>query len=161
MRLFVIQPTIGTFKKFMDHPTLHTERLKLRQLKVSDHAAIFKNFSHPAVVKYYDLALFTDESQAKTLIDNWLKRAEKNEGMRWAICLTDTDELIGTRHYSRKIPQRPGEKHHQKTEYPKKNRDTNPGFTPILISHPVQARDERLVDAESIRRPVFGIERMG
>ena len=80
----------------MEQPTLETDRLCLRQLKVSDSQAIFRNFSDPDVVRYYDLAQFTSEDQAKTLIGNWLKRAERNEGMRWAIVLPENDEVIGT-----------------------------------------------------------------
>lgn len=80
----------------MTQPILTTARLHLRRLKDSDSKAIYRNFAHPDVVKYYDLELFTDESQAATLIHNWIKRRDSGTGMRWAICLQNSEELIGT-----------------------------------------------------------------
>ena len=80
----------------MNQPTLRTERLELRALKDSDSAAIYRNFSNPEVVKYYNLSLFTEESQAVTLINNWIERRDAGGGMRWAICLKESEELIGT-----------------------------------------------------------------
>ncbi|MFT4524645.1 MAG: RimJ/RimL family protein N-acetyltransferase [Granulosicoccus sp.] len=62
-----------TFALTMEQPTLTTSRLILRALEDSDSKAIYRNFSHPDMVKYYDLDLFTEESQATTLIHNWIK----------------------------------------------------------------------------------------
>ena len=44
--------------------SLETERLMLTELCVEDEADLFKLFSNPSVVEYYDLDVFREHSQA-------------------------------------------------------------------------------------------------
>ncbi len=80
----------------MQFPQLETNRLKLTALKANDTNAIFELFSHPLVVEHYDLEAFNDTSQATQLIELFQSRFSDNLGIRWAIRLKDTDQLIGT-----------------------------------------------------------------
>lgn len=80
----------------MDFPQLSTSRLFLRKLTEQDGAAIFNLFADDAVVKYYDLAAFTEPQQAVNLINFFNKRFDEGVGIRWAICLKESDKVIGT-----------------------------------------------------------------
>ncbi|WP_300669121.1 GNAT family protein [Soonwooa sp.] len=78
-------------------PILTTERLVLRELKVSDAEALFSYFSKDEVTIYYDLYTFTSVEEADDLIKTWQERWQKKDTIRWAICLKNNPEkLIGT-----------------------------------------------------------------
>jgi ribosomal-protein-alanine N-acetyltransferase len=77
-------------------PDLETPRLKLTQLSQNDAASILTLFSNEAVIKYYDLAAFDNIKQATDLITLFNTRCESGLGIRWAIRLKETNELIGT-----------------------------------------------------------------
>lgn len=76
-------------------PVLETSRLILSQLSIADSNCIFELFSNASVVEYYDLAAFTDVSQATGLIEFFNSRFEEKSGIRWAIRLKETNQLIG------------------------------------------------------------------
>ena len=80
----------------MAFPILETTRLSLDALKDSDSQSILELFSEPDVVSYYDLAAFSEEKQASNLIQFFANRFETGEGIRWAIRLKGTRELVGT-----------------------------------------------------------------
>ena len=80
----------------MQFPELETSRLKLTKLLVEDTKDIFELFSNEAVIKYYDLEAFKELNQATTLINLFNARFDENAGIRWAIRLKETDQLIGT-----------------------------------------------------------------
>ncbi|MEH8019396.1 GNAT family N-acetyltransferase [Rheinheimera muenzenbergensis] len=80
----------------MVFPTLETERLLLTELCVDDEADLFRLFSHPSVVEYYDLDVFHEHSQAANLISLFKARYEQQQGIRWAIRLSSSGKLIGT-----------------------------------------------------------------
>ena len=77
-------------------PTLETNRLRLDQLSKEDSNSLFELFSDNSVVEYYDLEVFTELSQASHLIEFFNARFKENSGIRWAIRLKETDQLIGT-----------------------------------------------------------------
>lgn len=77
-------------------PTIRTERLVLRQLRLQDSEHIYSYFSTDEVTKYYDLEPFTDPVQAENLIISWQERYNNQQGIRWAISLREEDRIIGT-----------------------------------------------------------------
>ncbi len=77
-------------------PTLTTERLTLRPLRLTDAPQVFANFSFDSVTEFYDLATFTELQQAQRLVETWITRSNVGEGLRWAITLIGHDQLIGT-----------------------------------------------------------------
>lgn len=80
----------------MSFPVLETTRLKLDKLSNEDSNNLFELFSNNSVVEYYDLEVFTEVSQATNLIDFFNSRFEEKSGIRWAIRLKETNQLIGT-----------------------------------------------------------------
>ena len=80
----------------MVFPSLETERLLLTELQPDDEKSIFTLFSNPAVVEYYDLEAFCEQHQATNLISLFKTRYEEKQGIRWAIRLKTTGQLIGT-----------------------------------------------------------------
>ncbi|MCG7542565.1 GNAT family N-acetyltransferase [Pseudoalteromonas sp. MM17-2] len=80
----------------MQFPELETSRLKLSALNDSDGKAVFELFSDPLVTHYYDLEPFSELSQALKLIEFFQSRFEEGSGIRWAIRLRETNQLIGT-----------------------------------------------------------------
>ncbi|MDF2649731.1 MAG: family acetyltransferase [Paenibacillus sp.] len=43
---------------------LHTERLHLRKMQISDSPSLFKIWSDPEVTRFMNIDCFTDENQA-------------------------------------------------------------------------------------------------
>ncbi len=80
----------------MQFPALETPRLKLIKLVNNDDQGIFELFSDQAVIKYYDLEAFNNLVQATKLIEFFQTRFEEKSGIRWAIRLKQSNELIGT-----------------------------------------------------------------
>lgn len=77
-------------------PILETERLCLSNIKLEDSSEIFELFSDESVIEFYDLEKFTTLGQAQELIKLFINRFESNSGIRWAIRLKGTENLIGT-----------------------------------------------------------------
>ncbi|GGP38956.1 GNAT family N-acetyltransferase [Shewanella saliphila] len=77
-------------------PVLSSQRLTLNAINEADRQAIFGLFSNSNVVKYYDLDAFEHISQADEIIAFFNTRFEQAVGIRWAIRLKETGELIGT-----------------------------------------------------------------
>jgi ribosomal-protein-alanine N-acetyltransferase len=77
-------------------PVLETNRLRLDKLVNDDSNSLFDLFSDISVVEYYDLEAFTELSQASNLIEFFNTRFKDNVGIRWAIRLKETNQLIGT-----------------------------------------------------------------
>jgi ribosomal-protein-alanine N-acetyltransferase len=80
----------------LSFPTLETNRLRLDQLSKEDSNSLFELFSDNAVVEYYDLEAFTELSQASRLIEFFNARFKENSGIRWAIRIKETNQLICT-----------------------------------------------------------------
>ncbi len=66
------------------------------KLSKEDSNSLFKLFSNNSVVEYYNLEAFTEVSQASNLIELFNSRFEENSGIRWAIRLKESNQLIGT-----------------------------------------------------------------
>jgi ribosomal-protein-alanine N-acetyltransferase len=78
-------------------PTLHTPRLQLREVTLSDAPAIFKMRSDKRVMRYMAMPPPKDISEAQQQIQKYLQGYQQNEAIRWVICLREQpDELIGT-----------------------------------------------------------------
>lgn len=80
----------------MSFPILTTPRLILTKIEEDDTKRLFELFSDKTVVKYYDLEAFETQVQATSLIQAFESRYEQQLGIRWAIRLKGTNELIGT-----------------------------------------------------------------
>ncbi|MBQ4798742.1 GNAT family N-acetyltransferase [Pseudoalteromonas sp. MMG006] len=80
----------------MIFPLLSSQRLTLTPINYEDRDAIFALFSDQQVTQYYDLEPLTQISQADKLIALFNTRYKNGEGIRWAIRLKSTDELMGT-----------------------------------------------------------------
>jgi len=75
---------------------LITDRLKLRKLEASDYYAIYHNYaSDKEVVKYLTWDTHKSLKETEDYVRNTIKEYEKNECYRWAICLIDSNEVIG------------------------------------------------------------------
>ncbi|MFY8350607.1 GNAT family N-acetyltransferase [Pseudoalteromonas sp. SSM20] len=77
-------------------PNLDTSRLTLNMLTNNDNDTLFLIFSDQEVVKFYNIEAFTSKQQSLDLINFFNQRFDKLEGIRWAIRLKETGELIGT-----------------------------------------------------------------
>ena len=80
----------------MSFPEFTTNRLKLDRISSSDIESIFELFSSLDVVKFYDLEVFNERTQAEKLILLFQSRHESSLGIRWAIRTKESGELIGT-----------------------------------------------------------------
>ena len=81
---------------FTPFPVLKTERLTLRQLSVNDDKEIFALRSHKQVNKYIDRDPSTTIEDARKFIHKIMEVVRQNEGIYWAITLTNNDKLVGT-----------------------------------------------------------------
>lgn len=80
----------------MYFPELESERLLLSRIQSTDRDSLFRLFSDETVVEHYDLSAFDDIKQADDLIRLFHSRYESNAGIRWAIRLKDSGDMIGT-----------------------------------------------------------------
>lgn len=78
------------------NPTLETERLILRKLKISDDKDIFEYAKDPEVSRYVTWEPHKSIEDARAFI-NWnLERYNKGEIGEWAIELKETGRVIGS-----------------------------------------------------------------
>ncbi|MOA19518.1 Ribosomal-protein-serine acetyltransferase [compost metagenome] len=75
---------------------LHTERLHLRKMKVSDSPSLFKIWSDPEVTKFMNIDSFTDENQAKDMIKLLDEFSLDNKAIRFSIIEMESNEIIGS-----------------------------------------------------------------
>jgi len=68
----------------------------LSALVEDDALDIFKLFADESVIQYYNLDVFEDVSQAIKLIETLQSRFAEGVGVRWAIRLKETNQLVGT-----------------------------------------------------------------
>ena len=80
----------------MHFPEIESKRLLLSTIQFSDRESIFRLFSDESVVEYYDLPALERVQQADDLIQLFQSRYESSSGIRWAIRLKVTGDLIGT-----------------------------------------------------------------
>jgi len=83
-------------KNFTPFPILTTERLRLRQLLVSDEQEIFTLRSDREINKYLDRQLSNTIADARNFINKVNEAISKNGSIYWAITLSDRNILVGT-----------------------------------------------------------------
>ncbi|MFL6672495.1 MAG: GNAT family N-acetyltransferase [Massilia sp.] len=74
---------------------LKTERLKLRWLDERDAAAQFAIFSDPAVTRYWSRPAWSEQAEAEAWIAKTRQDYSDGTGLRFAVELAATGELIG------------------------------------------------------------------
>jgi ribosomal-protein-alanine N-acetyltransferase len=80
----------------LNFPELETARLTLTKLATHDSKALLDIFSDKNVIKFYDIDVFNSEEQSLKLIEFFNTRFSGGIGIRWAIRLKDSGNLIGT-----------------------------------------------------------------
>ena len=80
----------------MNLPVLHTPRLTLRPLGAADGPALFDLCSRPEVACFTSWEAWKKPSQADAFIAYQVKQAAAGKWSPWAVCLADTETLIGT-----------------------------------------------------------------
>jgi len=76
--------------------TLATPRLQLRWMTHDDDTALFALFSDPAVTRYWSTPAWTDLAQSHAFIDATLAEYAAGTGLRFAIVLAASGEMIGS-----------------------------------------------------------------
>lgn len=78
--------------------TMETQRLHIRRFKPEDWPDLFEYLSQPAVVRYEPYDVFTEEASREAA-------DRRSEDQRfWAVCLKDSQKLIGNLYLSEKSP---------------------------------------------------------
>ncbi len=81
---------------FDPFPVIETERLVLRQLDVADAADLFNIRTHPAVLRYTNMAVHQHVAETETFIKGILTNEALGKAVMWAITLKDDPKIIGT-----------------------------------------------------------------
>ncbi len=81
---------------FTPFPVLKTERLTLRQLSINDDKEIFALRSDKEVNKYLGREPSNTIEDARKFIHKMAEVVRQNEGIYWAITLSNNDKLAGT-----------------------------------------------------------------
>lgn len=79
---------------------LHTERLHLRKMKISDSSSLFKIWSDPDVTKFMNVCCFTNENQAKEMINLLDDLSRDRKAIRFSIIKKGSNEIIGSCGYN-------------------------------------------------------------
>ncbi|OAB40838.1 GNAT family N-acetyltransferase [Paenibacillus glacialis] len=79
---------------------LHTERLHLRKMEVSDSSSLFQIWSDPDVIRFMNISSFSDENQAKGMIELLDELAQCNKAVRFAIIELESNKIIGSCGYN-------------------------------------------------------------
>lgn len=75
---------------------LHTERLHLRKMNVTDSQNLYKIWSDPDVTKFMNIASFTNEDQVIEMIEILDELAQEQKGIRLTIIERYSNEIIGS-----------------------------------------------------------------
>jgi len=81
---------------FSNFPTLETERLILRKLRLEDAKDVFEYASDPEVAKYVTWETHKSIEDSINLIKFTHERYEKKEGIIWGIVYKENNKVIGT-----------------------------------------------------------------
>lgn len=76
-------------------PTLTTARLVLRPFRDADRREVFELHSHARVMRYWDSAPWSDETQADRFLSRCRALSDNEAGARVAVERRDTGRLIG------------------------------------------------------------------
>lgn len=78
-------------------PLLSTERLTLREIVLSDAAALFEIHGNATAMRWFGTDPLTTVEQAEKLVETFAGwRKTPNPGIRWAMVDRGTNQLIGT-----------------------------------------------------------------
>ena len=77
-------------------PILTTERLYLREIKVTDINRMYSILSREEVTRYYGLDAVKNSSEVLELIHYFKEMYDTRKGIRWGIIHKETDILIGS-----------------------------------------------------------------
>jgi ribosomal-protein-alanine N-acetyltransferase len=81
---------------FSVFPILHSHRLTLRSLEMSDASGVYKLRSDPELMKFIPRPLTANIDDAKNYIEIIQEMVKKNEGINWVICeKNDLDTMLG------------------------------------------------------------------
>lgn len=87
-------------KVLLAETELHTKRLYLRKMKVSDASSLFSIWSDPDVTKFMNVSSFTHENQAKEMIELLDGLTHANEAIRFSIIELESTQIIGSCGYN-------------------------------------------------------------
>lgn len=87
-------------KVLLAETELHTKRLYLRKMKVSDASSLFSIWSDPDVTKFMNVSSFTHENQAKEMIELLDGLTHANEAIRFSIIEIESTQIIGSCGYN-------------------------------------------------------------
>ncbi|MCL9659921.1 GNAT family N-acetyltransferase [Paenibacillus hunanensis] len=79
---------------------LQTERLIVRQIKVSDAPELFRIWSDPVVTPYMNISPFQTEDQALEMIELLQELAQEDKAVRFSIIYKETNTIIGSCGYN-------------------------------------------------------------
>jgi [ribosomal protein S5]-alanine N-acetyltransferase len=78
-------------------PTLQLQRLRLREISLSDAATILEIHGDPVLMKWFGMDPLADLNAAQKLIEAFAKlREAPSLGIRWAVELNASEGLVGT-----------------------------------------------------------------
>jgi ribosomal-protein-alanine N-acetyltransferase len=77
-------------------PVLTTQHLILRPIVENDVPALYTLFSSEAVMQFMDVERFESISEAAQMVTFFREKMSSGEGLRWAVCYKENNELIGT-----------------------------------------------------------------
>jgi len=83
-------------KVFDSFPILKTDRLTLREIRISDGKAIYKMRSNDRVNQFIPRPRMMDEIQGNDLADRTAKAYVNKQGIGWAAMLRNDNKCIGT-----------------------------------------------------------------
>lgn len=88
-----------------EFPILETDRLFLRDIRLSDKQRLYEIWGNPLVNQYTDFPGLDDPEMVHTFIKMARERFNSKNGIRWGIILKENDLLIGTIGFNRWITQ--------------------------------------------------------
>ena len=90
---------------FGDLPTLHTERLILRKMRLEDAEDLFEYTSDPEVAKYVTWEPHKSIEDSINFLNSVLTKYNKKEVSEWGIVYKENNKLIGTCGYGLWVPK--------------------------------------------------------
>ncbi len=80
---------------FRDFPLLESPRLRLRELRPYDEAALYALRSNETIMRYIGRPLMTDPSDARVLCETIRDAYAQGNTLNWVLCPREQDQLIG------------------------------------------------------------------
>lgn len=83
----------SVFHKF---PVLETKNLTLRKILLTDQKEVYSIRSSKEAMKYFGKHPYKSPAEALGFVYSEVNAFQNHEGIRWAICLKNSDKLIGS-----------------------------------------------------------------